>query len=309
MERRGPTTLPARLVWLAQWAALAALYEAVLRPVFHLPSPADWMGALAGSLCLRLALGAFAGAARAAEDRRVLARCRAGALPQDGKRFAAAGRLAALATPPPVQDALLAAPLSGAPCIAYSYRIGGGFVGFALAPAAIAAPSGSVRLLGFPVLESGFPEQECTGDAAYERAVAYVAATSFADLDAAAAAEASLAAPAAAARTADVDGAARGDWRLGGRRSVERGDRLLETVVPEGEEVCAIGLYHAAEGGVAPDASPQGRPLRLLRGGSEAAAALLAGDGRGQAAAGLALLVVSHAAIAGIAAWLLLGRR
>jgi hypothetical protein len=287
-------------VWLAQWAALAALYDLALHRALHVAPPGDWLGALAGAFFLRLALGALANAARAAEDRRVLARARSGALPQDGKRFAAVGAVAALAAP-------LAAPFSRTPCVAYSYQIGGqapgedggsalSHVGFALTPAAIAAPAGSVRLLGFPLLESGFAATVLGGDAAFAHAAAYVATTAFESLGLA---QAGKIFGEAAALVADVQGAVRKDWRVGDRE-IDRGDRLAETVVPEGEEVCAIGLYRAAEGGVTPDVSPGGRPLRLLRGGGDQAAAALARDGRGHLATGILLLVLSHALLAAI---------
>ena len=288
-------------MWLAQWAALAAVYYLLLRG--RVAPPGGWLAALAGALCLRLALGAFANAVRAAEDRRVLARCRSSRqeLPQDGKRFAAVGRIAALAAP-------LAAPFSRVPCVAYRYQIGGRigptYAGCALAPAAIAAPSGSVRLLGFPFLETGFTESARDDDAAYERARAYVAATPFTRVDAARLGEVL---GGAAALPTDIEGAVRRDWRVSGRQEgVGRGDRLAERVVAPGDEVCAIGLYRAAEGGVAPDASPGGGALRLLRGDGDAAAAALARDGRAMAFAGLALLVLSHALLA---AWLLRGPR
>ncbi len=135
------------------------------------------------------------------------------------------------------------------------------------------------------------------GDAAFAHAAAYVAATAFESLGLA---QAGKIFGEAAALVADVQGAVRKDWRVGDRREVDRGDRLAESVVPEGEEVCAIGLYRAAEGGVAPDGSPGGRPLRLLRGGGDQAAAALARDGRGHLAAGILLLVLSHALLAAI---------
>jgi hypothetical protein len=82
---------------------------------------------------------------------------------------------------------------------------------------------------------------------------------------------------------------------VGGRRSVEGSDRLVETVVAPGEEVCAIGLYRAAEGGLALDLSPEGRPLRLFRGGAGPAAAALAGDGRTETVVWIVLAALSLA--------------
>jgi len=99
---------------------------------------------------------------------------------------------------------------------------------------------------------------------------------------------------------ADAEKPLRRDWRVAGRQAIERGDRLAETLVPAGAEVCALGLFHAAEGGLAPDPSPNGRPLRLLRGDAATVAAALARDGRGQAALGLALLVIPHALLAAL---------
>jgi hypothetical protein len=306
MDRRGPA-IGGCAGWLAQWAALAALGYLALRG--RVAPPGDWIAALVGSLSLRLALGAFASAARSAEDRRVLARSRAGALPQDGKRFAAAGRIAALAAP-------LAAPFSGTPAVAYRYRAGGAardgeaapgsppgyqaagsapaLAGFALAPAAIRASAGDVRLLGFPLLE-GFPETIVDDDAARARAAAFVGSTPFEGLGPA---DWARVFGEALALAADVQGSLRKDFRVGGLQEVASGDRLAETVVPDGEEAVAIGLFHAAEGGVAPDPSPAGRPLRLLRGDAASAAAALARAGRREALAGLALLVIPPALLA-----------
>src|SRR5437763_6938 len=131
MDRRGPAPARRWAAWLAQWAALAALYYLAIHLalrgragpprdwIFALAGSGDWLAALLGAASFRLAAGAFAAASREAEDRRALSSCLAGAPPQDGKRYAAAGRIAPLAAP-------LAAPLSGTACVAYCYRIGGG---------------------------------------------------------------------------------------------------------------------------------------------------------------------------------------
>jgi hypothetical protein len=264
-----------------------------------------WGGSIVLATCLLGALARLTDALRAAEDRRILARCLAGAPPQDGKRFAVAGRLTALAAP-------LVAPLSGAPCVLCRYRVGGddrpsealppGFAGVALAPSVVASErAGEVRLLGFPCLE-GFPEAVFAGEAACDRAAGHVARTAFEDLGKAKPEKILGGDPWLAA---DAKGAVRRDWRIAGRLAVEPRDRLAETAVAEGAEVCAIGLFHAAEGGVAPDPSPVGRRLRLLRGDAAMVTAALAREGRGRALLGLALLLVPSAVYA---AFLLLRR-
>ncbi len=301
--RRAPATARRWAAWLVQWAALAALYDLAIHLALR---PTGWIagfsGALVGAASLRLAAGAFADAARAAEDGKALARSLAGAPPQDGKRFAAAGRIAALASP-------LSAPLSGVPCVAYRYRIGGAedgggdaapaFAGLALAPAAIATggPAGEVRLLGFPRLE-GFPETPLEGDAR-ARAAAYAAAASFTEIGAEDLA-AAMSEPLSLA--ADAEHPLRRDWHVAGRRELAPDDlsgRLAEVAVPEGAQVCALGLFHAAEGGVAPDPSPQGRPLRLIH-LVQGDAAALAREGRGRIALGLGVLAAGHALLAAL---------
>ncbi len=324
MGRQGGEIGRGLVLGLASWVALAALYELALRGLLGVRHPVDWLAAAAGALSLRLALAAFAASSRAAEDRRLLAEGRDGALPRDGKRFAAAGVVTAL-TPGVAQATQqgagpagappLVAPFSGRPCLAYRYRIdvaageGTGsapaYAGVALAPAVISAVSGGstaggtaplpaggagVRLLGFPTLAEGFAETVLAGERALARAAAYVAATSFAELPSE---EPALA--------ADARGTLRRDWRSGGGGGlgvIPPSARLAETVLGEGDEVCAFGLYRAAEGGLAPDVSPGGKPLLLLRGGGGAAAAALARDGRRELWIGLAILLLPHAALA-----------
>lgn len=332
MARQGPSTARRWAAWLAQWAALAALYYVAIHLALRGAGPPAGrivagdrivgFAALLGSASLRLAAGAFAAASRAAEDRRALLRSLAGAPPQDGKRYAAAGRIAPLGAP-------LAAPLSGVPCVAYRYAIGPGeagsppaFAGLGLAPSAIATggPAGEIRLLGFPRLD-GFPEAALAGGEARARAADYVGGTSFASFEDAGAGGLAPAtgAPDEVGGTSLADylggtslpsgplplaaGAGtplRRDWRAAGRRELGGEDRLAETVVPPGAEVCAWGLFHAAEGGIAPDPSPEGRPLRLALGGAAQLAAALAREGRGRTLIALALLAVPHALLAAL---------
>lgn len=135
---------------------------------------------------------------------------------------------------------------------------------FAVTPCAIDTPHGSIRFLGFPLLE-GFAKEHLKSDEAFRNAAAYLTATQFQDL--------SGFQPGAILReskelmTAD-DGQLRKDWSMSGDSDLS-GKQLFERSVAPGEMVCLIGCYSAERRGLAPNLNVGA--VRLVRGDPQTA--------------------------------------
>lgn len=260
------------LFWLLLYAVLAALYYAAFRGRFT--PPADRIGALVGALGMLSGIGAVYDFVRtrnqARENRRLLDMARKAEAPVDGQHTAVLGTLVGLGP-------LLLSPFGRVRCVAYSYgishRTGGrsigvagqkvdDFGGYAMAPAGLRTPIGDFRLLGFPVLE-GF-DTRLTKPGHFTNAGSWLAETAFEDMTGLRAVTAG-----SGEVLPDDEGAVRRDWRLAGEdfALVPRRHKLAEAVVRNDEEVCAIGVYSAAAGGLVPDPSVE---LKLIRGEQDA---------------------------------------
>jgi hypothetical protein len=164
----------------------------------------------------------------------------------------------------------LRAPFSGNAAVLYSYDIDHisqgsqdssnvmDFSGFALAPCAIDSPHGSVRILGFPLLE-GFPKKSYSTDEGRKNAAAYLEATELKDMQGF---HPGTIIHEIKELLTDDDGQFRKDWKMTEDRDLSD-KQLREQMVAPGDQVCAIGRWSAAKRGLIP---PAGGVIRLLQG-------------------------------------------
>jgi hypothetical protein len=285
------------LLWLLQLAALTGLYYLAFRG--RVIPRVEWLAALGGGLALMLVIGAFRNVWLARQNRALLDRALTGAPFEDGQRIAAVGPIMALGAPIP-------APFSGTPCVFCSWEIShlnpfqrtrksrpqriNDFSGIALAPCVVQAPTGNVRILGFPVLE-GFPEEVPRGDRAFAKAKDYLSSTPFEEVGA------TNVFSQVKDLLVDEDGHLRKDWRMAGEgfQLDPKVHTLREQIVKDGETVCAIGLYSAERKGLVPGyGQRRGAGLKLIPGDSVAARKTLAGDVWKYAFMGTVLFIVAH---------------
>jgi hypothetical protein len=205
---------------------------------------------------------------------------------EDGKLVTVVGRIRA--TGP-----TLRAPLSQRPCVLYEYDVSKtyqsrgddqerkAFSGFALTPSVIEAPNLSVKLLGFPELQ-GFDQETLEGSVHFENGRNYIQATAFEDMQGMAAIGKVWGL--VKERIADDDGAVRKDWQMADKSYDISDSSLTERIVAPGDQVCAIGVYSAAKGGIVSDLSKGLN--KLLKGDARTSASSLRTQGIGQLFAG-----------------------
>jgi hypothetical protein len=285
-------------LWLVVYVALAFGYYPVLGPR---------LDSVAGTVVLSLIvatftvafLGAVVALPMAVRDALAIGSALTGAPFEDGKHAAAVGPLRPLGRP-------LRSPFEGTPCVAYSYAVerarnddDGGRVadyrGLALAPAAIAAPQGPIRLLGYPNLDS-FPARSPSDPASLQRAEAYLASASFEPIGSASSIVSDFGKLMAVFTGHESD--VRKDYRLSGASGppepdesdeptppssgavswlLSAGYSLSETCVPVETTVCAVGIYSADRNGIGSSADG-GTVLQLVPGdGTTAPRRLLVG--------------------------------
>jgi len=164
----------------------------------------------------------------------------------------------------------LRAPFSGNPAVLYSYDIDHisrhsddssdvkDYSGFAMTPSAIDSPHGSVRLLGFPLLE-GFPKSSFDTEAGRRNAAQYLESTPLTDMQGF---HPGTIYHEIKELLTDDDGQFRKDWQMTEDRDLTD-KHLSEQLVAPGDQVCAIGRWSDAKHGLVP---PAGAVIRLLRG-------------------------------------------
>jgi uncharacterized protein len=164
----------------------------------------------------------------------------------------------------------LRAPFSGNPAVLYSYDIDHisrmsddssdvkDYSGFAMTPCAIDSPHGSVRILGFPLLE-GFPKGSFDTEAGRRNAAAYLESTPLKDMQGF---HPGTIYHEIKELLTDDDGQFRKDWKMTEDRDLTD-KHLREELVAPGDQVCAIGRWSATKHGLIP---PAGAVIRLLRG-------------------------------------------
>lgn len=228
---------------LALFVVFGAAYYFILNG--RVSGPALLLGTLALAIGMSIAANLAWKAANAIATRRLLERSLAGAPFLDGELVAAAGPIHPIDEPLP-------APLTSRACVACEYRMEGSgsyqgpfatsTAGLALAASVIESQSGNARLLAWPGL-GNFAASQCDEDQHRERAREYVAATKF-DLGPLTGAFSPLDAP-----VANAEGRLKIDVATGDDTNPD-GKRLTERVVPVGAQVCAVGTWDAARGGI-----------------------------------------------------------
>ena len=234
----------------------------------HVEPPAFWWATGVASFFMWISLSTLQGAFTAARDAmRVSSESSFGGY--GGEQFAddsiatVVGHIRAIGSS-------LRAPFSGKAAVLYSYDIDHishsghdsttvkDYSGFALAPCAIDSPHGSVRIFGFPMMES-FPKRAFDNPEGRKNAAAYLESAQFTDMQGFH--------PGAIYHEikellTDDDGQVRKDWKMTEDRDLSD-KHLSEQAVAPGDQVCAIGRWSAAKHGLIP---PAGGVIRLLQG-------------------------------------------
>ena len=211
---------------------------------------------------LLIAVFAFIEIARRARELLLFRRGLSDEEPADGKRYAAIGPIEVTGRP-------LISPISRKPAVAYSYEISVGnrqWEGVALTSSRVQVGMQSVRLLALPTFD--FPKARLEGKEAEQNAAAFCEEAEFKELEGTTVRQ-KLEAANAAYR--DSDGVVRRDVGSGKPPSL-KGAVMFEQVVQPGEEVCAIGTWSAADGGLVVNPRAWQSSIRLRKGRPEGAA-------------------------------------
>ena len=179
-------------------------------------------------------------------------RARPGRASPGDRRRGIPGTAGSRQRPGPVRPlgAPLEGPFTGRPCVAYEYdvkRPGAAeseFAGVALAPCAIDTPRGSVRVLGWTVLDQ-FP-RETSSAIDRGRGAAYLETAAFERLGL------TSLIPVLSELLADDDGSIRKDFRIGAQTVHLEGRAIEERIVPVGAAVTLLGRWSEAKRGFAP---------------------------------------------------------
>jgi hypothetical protein len=189
-------------------------------------------------------------------DRALLRGAIEGVPPVDGKWAGFSGVIRA--------SSPLTSPMSRTSAVAYTYEIREHdwtrYEGMALAASTISTSLGSYRLLAVPVLDFSNPAPDAS--TARRNAEAYIAATRFETLETAQADRQT-----AQMEWTDDDGAFRRDRKGNDVINISRCS-FAEQVIAQGEQVCVLGLYSEARGGIIPDPN-WARQTQLMRGDGE----------------------------------------
>lgn len=190
--------------------------------------------------------------------------------PVDGEMYAACGPIEAVGLDP------LVTPITRTPAVAYNYRIATlrdrrVWEGVALGPSRIQCGVYSVRILALPQLD--IPYELCTEPDAKRNAEAWLHETTFSGERGRFFGATKLPDPI----YSDENGAVR--WDIGDGRAASLGAAMLhERVIRPGDEVCAIGRYSGARGGLALDPRARRHSIVLRKGKPESSASAVFGS-------------------------------
>jgi hypothetical protein len=255
------------------WIALAGGYAYLLRE--RLPMPALAIASLIAGSVVWLGLVWIHGARYELRDWRARKRMISGERPQDGDLVTATGTIHPTFEP-------LQAPLSGRPCVLYSYQINArDYLGFGMTRCAVRTPYGDLLLGSFPVMH-GLGGETLADLAAAE---AFVAAARFEPLDGV---------TAMLKRMLQLHTEApplRRDWKMGDRGEIFHAD---ETIVAPGELVTATGRFVSASNTIVSDTNEKGY-LRLVRGSAPRQVESVAWGAIRSAIGGIITVVVANA--------------
>lgn len=228
--------------------------------------------ALFGALGLVMVVSQLKAVIFGSGDQDALRRAEQGLPLVDGEKEAVWGPVEPL-------GALLAAPFSGRPCVAYEYdaknpatrgsdgreRPGGSAIsGFALCPSVIRSGRGDVLLCGFSILDK-FEKTLLGEDAeARRRAREYAAQTRF---EAMGLSKIGSMLSQMDEAMADDDGSVRKDWKMNDGEVALEDCELEEKIIAPGEMITAVGIWDAARGGIVPKKGGRSAIVQLMPGG------------------------------------------
>jgi ankyrin repeat protein len=225
----------------ALWMVLVAAYGYVAWHRIPEPFPAALIAVLGGTFAWVL-VASFIGFFTGGRDRAALRRAVNAEPLRDGRLEAANGPIRPL-------GAALEAPFTGRPCVVYQYDVkqpGAGhseFAGYALTPSAISTVRGSVRVLGWPILDK-FPQEDATIDRA--RGLAYLQSATFESLGP------TRILSVVSELLADDDGTVRKDLRIGDATLDLAGRTITERIVPVGAPITMLGRWSDLKQGFTP---------------------------------------------------------
>jgi hypothetical protein len=285
-------------------AGLAVVWFAAVGRFFAFPLSV--LGAVGGGISSALFIGGVVTARRTLRSAQTLASDSSAVEidhrpPVDGKITTIVGRIRAVGEP-------LRSPMTRRPCVYYRYEISrtaatpdhnvkhgsNAFAGVAFTSCVIDSQHGSVRLMGVPELQ-GFPLENPKGPAEHANARAYIDATEFVRVDGA------IDGMGATVREvteqlAHAEASHRTDWQMVDKSIDVENSTLREEIIPIGEEICAIGVYSAAERALVPDLR-QGSRNRLIKGGARTGVWALRRQALGQLLGGLLLAVMGNVGV------------
>ena len=280
-------------VSVAVFGALFALYVAFFSAYFEWPG--NLIAAGLGALFAAVGVGGVGHIIWAWRDTRAFARADRGEAPAHGQLVVVAGQIRPLGMS-------LTSPFGGESCVAYEYEIYSqlpsrrgqtaytqcDLAGFAMAASAIGTRHGSVRLLGYPILDQ-FRQERPNAPEARARARQYAASAQFEPMQGLAGLKMFAAFDDA---LADADGTLRKDFRLKDETIPFDRCALGERIVQVGQQVCALGLYDGDKRALV----PRGATLnRLWPGTAGEVRSRIVATARSQARLGLTFFAVSHA--------------
>ena len=266
---------------LALWIVLVGAYGYV---AWHrLGDSSAAVIAVLGGTFATVFIAGFVGLFTGGRDRAALRRAINAEPLRDGRLEAANGPIRPLGAP-------LEAPFTGRPCVLYQYDVklpGAGhseFAGYALTPSAISTIRGSVRVLGWPVLDR-FPQEAASID--HARGMAYLQSATFEPLGP------TRILSVMSELLADDDGTIRKDLRIGDAKLELEGRTITERIVPVGAPITMLGRWSDLKQGFAP-AGPSSLN-RIFAGDLEQTKQEVRGNAVKTLAAGAFFFVVLHA--------------
>lgn len=296
--------MPKKTVVLLAGAFLAAFagWEHLLRGAAGAPLPLVVAGfaALGATLLVMAVLEHASKGAQARaverEERRLP--------PRDGRLEAASGAFAP-------REVLLAAPLTGRPCVAYAFRVGywaegrdeqgerealwvPAASGEGLAAGAIRSARGDVPLLAWPSLVD-FPAQALRGTEARERLEVLRARSS-------------AAGTVAEAREPDGSGSVERIRFEAPERAANPGLEAEERIVPPHGVLTAIGSWSSARGGLVAAVWASNRSIRLVPGAGAAISHYIGGRSARELRTGIIIGLLLSAPAIGMTVWRLVRR-
>lgn len=265
----------------------------------HIEPPVFWWAAGIASFFMFISVSSLLAALQAARDAsRVAGESSFGGYGgeqfEDDAIVTVVGHIRAVGSP-------LRAPFSGKAAVVYNYDIDHlsqgqhetttvkDYSGFALAPSAIDSPHGSIRILGFPMLE-GFPKNYFDTDEARKNAATYIETTPWIDMQGF---HPGTIFHEMKELLTDDDGQFRKDWKMTEDRNLTS-KNLQEQMVAPGDQVCAIGRWSATRNGLIP---PAGGVIRLLQGDPQTVVKGLWGKCIGNLIGGLIVAAVVNGAV------------